>query len=159
MNTALDAAQLSVLIEAQLGCAQELATVLEAEREALLGNDIDALQAAGSRKSAAARQLQALCDRMAAETGVETSFAAIEALLSRLPGSAPVLERWRTFSALAADCNAANRANGALIDLREKEVRTILAAMQPDAPQVYGRNGGYGSLGRQSLPSQIISRA
>lgn len=159
MKTVLDATQLSALIEAQLGCASELADVLEAERQALLGNNIEALQAAGTRKAASARQLQALCDRMAAETGVDTSFAAVEALLATMPGSAPVLERWREFSAIAADCNAANRANGALIDLREKEVRSILAAMQPDAPQVYGRNGGYGSLGRQTLPSQIISRA
>lgn len=159
MSAVADAAQLSALIEAQIACASELAAVLEAEREALIGNDIEALQAAGTRKAASARQLQALCDRMAAETGVDTSFAAVEALLAALPGSAPVLERWRAFSAIAADCNAANRANGALIDVREKEVRTILAAMQPEAPQVYGRNGGYHSLGRQTLPSQIISRA
>lgn len=146
---------LGEIIAAQVACTTQLVDVLESERSALIGNDLDALELACSAKAMAAQHLQQLGERFLVATGHLVDRDAIEALLARQPGGQRLLARWAELGQLAKVCSEGNRANGALLEVREKQVRGALAAMQPDVPAVYGRSGNH----RPALPSQLISRA
>lgn len=149
---------LADVIDAQIRCAEDLITILEQEQAALSERSpesLDALEAACSAKSAAAQQLQRLGDRLQILAGPRRSGAEFEAWLAQHHGAEALIAAWRQLTTLARSLSDANRRNGALLDVREQQVRGALIAMAPEAPATYGRSGL-----RPSLPQgRVFSRA
>lgn len=146
---------LAEVIDAQIHCAENLIAVLDEEHAALAGRSIEALEAACAVKSDAASKLQRLGDRLQILSGPRRSGPEFEAWLVRHPGGDALVEAWRRLTALARHLADANRVNGALLEVREQQVRSALVAMAPEPPSVYGRSGL-----RPSLPSgRVYSRA
>ncbi len=146
---------LAEVIDAQIACADGLITILADEHAALTGRSIEALEAACSAKSEAAAQLQRLGDRLQILAGPRRSGAEFEAWLLRHPGGESLVQAWRRLSGIASQLADSNRSNGALLEVREQQVRSALVAMAPEPPSVYGRSGL-----RPSLPAgRVYSRA
>ena len=73
----------------------------------------------------------------------------------RHPGGESLANAWRKLSGIARRLADANKVNGALLEVREQQVRSALVAMAPEPPSVYGRSGM-----RHNLPSgRVYSRA
>lgn len=143
------------VIDAQISCAERLVAVLDEEHTALSGRTIEALEAACDAKAAAAQTLQRLGDRLQILAGPRRSGAEFEAWLLRHPGGHALVSRWRTLTDLARRLADANRRNGALLDVRERQVKDALMALAPEPPAVYGRSGY-----KPNLPQgRVYSRA
>lgn len=146
---------LADVIDAQIACAEHLVAVLDDEHVALSGRSVEALEAACVAKSTAAQRLQRLGDRLQILAGPRRSGAEFEAWLARHPGGPTLIERWRVLTALASRLAEANRRNGALLDVRERQVKDALMALAPEPPAVYGRSGY-----KPNLPQgRVYSRA
>lgn len=136
-----------------LDCTRRLAATLQQEREALLGTDVAALEHLVMEKSAAANELRDLGEaltRLRARRPAPTMDAFFKAA-----GAAPQLASdWREVLRLAADCQAANRANASILDTRQGRVRESLGALRGQAPApVYGRGLGGSGFTPRSLGS------
>lgn len=139
-------------LAAHLDCTRLLQSTLASEREALLANDIDALERLTSTKAAAAERLAELgsaLNRLRGEAGAER----IDALIERSDPSGRNGQRWRELIALAAQCHDANRANAALLDARSHQIRSALQLLRGSASgQTYARSGSAGpALGSRPL--------
>lgn len=146
---------LAEVIEAQISCAEGLIAILDEEHAALSGRSIEALESACASKSDAASKLQRLGDRLQILAGPRRSGAEFEAWLQRHPGGESLINAWRKLSGIARRLADANKVNGALLEVREQQVRSALVAMAPEPPSVYGRSGM-----RHNLPSgRVYSRA
>lgn len=146
---------LAEVIDAQIVCAESLIAILDEEHAALSGRTIEALEAACTAKSEAATKLQRLGDRLQILAGPRRSGAEFEAWLLRHAGGETLVQAWRKLSDIARRLAEANRTNGALLEVREQQVRSALVAMAPEPPSVYGRSGL-----RHNLPSgRVYSRA
>lgn len=146
---------LAEVIDAQIHCAENLIAVLDEEHAALTGRSVEALEAACTTKSEAAGRLQRLGDRLQILSGPRRSGADFEGWLIRHPGGDALVQAWRKLTALAQRLADANRVNGALLEVREQQVRGALVALAPEPPSVYGRGGL-----RPALPTgRVYSRA
>jgi|GEM_PF-2299093 len=155
LNSGAEKDTVSDIIEAQIACTARLVEVLDSEHTALLVNDLEGLHQACLAKAMAAAHLQQLGDRMNLKSGNAATRVAMEGFLGQLDGASTLLQRWQDLGRLAGRCNTANLANGALIEVREAQVRGALAALQPETPALYGRHG----VNRPIRAGQIISRA
>lgn len=138
------------IVEQQLVCATTLLKTLDQERQALLGNSMDALETVSADKLSAANQLQALSLSL---EKINAAPPQIEQLAQASEG--PLRERWQSLLQLAAQCQAANLANGALLDERQNQLRRKQRSISSHLPATtYGRGGDAAyNAGRRSIAS------
>lgn len=139
------------IVEQQLTCAASLLKTLEQERQALLGNAMDALEQVSADKLAAANQLQTLSQSL---EKINAPPAQIEQL-AQTAGSESLRDQWHELLKLAALCQSANLANGALLDERQSQIRRKQNSIASHLPaSTYGRGGNSAySAGRRSIAS------
>ena len=130
---------------------------LEVEREALAQQDTDALDAVVVSKTEYAGKLQALDDERSAlcqAWGFTSGPGQMDDLIDWCDEDAVISERWEELMQLAAEGNALNLTNGAIIRLRHQQFETSLSLLRGVTPgsDTYGRNGvEAGDLSRRSL--------
>lgn len=127
-------------IEQQIACTEALLTTLEQERQALVDNELPRLEQVSTDKIQSVTALQALgqqLDRLR-DAGPDGK---LDTLIQR-SGDA-VRERWQQLLGLAARCQKANLANGALLEERQSQVRWALGQMLgvDNTPRLYGPGG------------------
>jgi flagella synthesis protein FlgN len=130
VQTELGAALAAVVEDMRLA-ADELATVLQTEREALVGADAAALGQAGTHKQRLMLQLE----QYDAER-LQLSQAA--------PAAAALLEpEWKQVLQTLESCRQLNQRNGTLVGQRLDQVRRALAVLtgQPGDAGIYGPSG------------------
>ncbi len=134
-----------------------LKEALEDERRALEAQDLDGLTAVVDSKSACVDKLRqldeqrvALCERWGFDNGPHQMTALIE----WCDKDQLVSSRWEQLMVLAAEGNALNMTNGAIIRVRQQQFESSLSVLRGGTPgtDTYGRNGGdTGDLNRRSL--------
>jgi len=118
------AAQLAELFDLELGCLGELRDVLAAERSALLGGDIPALEEITRRKSE-------ILERQSGAARQRREWLATAG--SSLPEAAAA-ERRQALQVLAQQCHEANRDNGRVIARKQQHTAAALGILrQSDA--------------------------
>ncbi|PWK83107.1 flagella synthesis protein FlgN [Fulvimonas soli] len=140
----LDAA-LAATVEDMRLAATELAAVLEAEREALAGADVEAIDRIGARKQSLMQQLE------------QYDAERVQLAAATPAGAERLRPAWRaTLDALAV-CRERNQQNGALAGQRLAQVRRALAVLtgEPAGDGVYGRGGEL----RAATRSQVLAQA
>lgn len=136
---------LSAVLDDMRLSLDELAAVLEAERDALLAADVEALDRAGSRKHALMQRLE----QLDAER-VQINLAA--------PHAASTLEpRWKALLPRLRECRDMNQHNGNVVGQRLGSVRRALAILtgQEAEAGTYGRSGALQNRAR----SQALAEA
>lgn len=142
-------------LTAHLDCARQLEAALQGEHDALLANDVVALEQITQAKSAASDRLGELghgLQNLCRESGT----ASVDALLARADPGGASAGRWSALIELARRCADANRSNAILLETRSNQIRNALRLIRGNAaaPEVYGRGGGTGiDAGRRSLGS------
>lgn len=130
VQSELDAA-LAAVVEDIRRAAEELARVLETEREALSSADATALDRIGAHKQRLMQQLE--------------QYDAERVQLSQaLPAAAAALAtRWQDVLQTLANCRQLNQRNGTLVAQRLEQVRRALAVLtgQPGDAELYGPSG------------------
>lgn len=143
---------LPALLTAQRDCTRQLLTTLQAEHQALIGNDVAALEQITRSKSEASDRLAALGHQLES-LRADARAATIDALIAAREPSGIAARCWQEIAGLAAQCLQANRDNATLLNAREQQIRSALQLLYPTASaQTYGR-GGYAGLqnGSRSL--------
>ena len=150
-------AQIADLIGDSVYEALGLKEALEDERRALEAQDIDGLNAVVGSKSACVDKLRqldeqrvALCERWGFDNGPHQMTALIE----WCDEDELVSSRWEQLMVLAAEGNALNMTNGAIIRVRQQQFESSLSVLRGGTPgtDTYGRNGGdTGDTNRRSL--------
>lgn len=130
----------------QLNGARQLLETLAAEHQALLASDVGTLEQLTASKAGAAQQLEALGAtllRLRSATGSRD----IDELLAGADPSGTTAARWRELIDLAAQCQDANRANAALLEARQTQIRAALRVLSEQAGgnTTYGRGGSAAS--------------
>lgn len=123
--------------------AERLLAELECERDALLAGDDAALDAAGAAKDAHVRQLEMLeAERvhLAAQISGGFGLAAMQSGLARDPAT---LARWQQALALLSRCRELNQNNGAMVDVKLRQVRQALHLLTGESADagLYGPRG------------------
>lgn len=128
-------------IEDHISCMQALVQTLAQEHEALLGSDPAVLEQVSASKSHAVLSLQQLSQNLSAIPGIGGGTELERSI--QLAGKA-VQQRWQHLLSLAAQCQQANLANGALLDAKQSQIKWALSHMlgtaQANTP-TYGRGG------------------
>lgn len=130
LHAELESALAAVVEDMRLATA-ELATVLEAERDALAGADAAALDRVGERKQALMQQLEQL-DAERVQLGHSA------------PAAAHLLEpAWQQVLGTLQICRDLNQRNGTLVGQRLGQVRRALAVLSGQSGEagVYGPSG------------------
>lgn len=120
------------LLDAQIDCARQLQDILDAETQALLAADLNALAELVQRKQQAAETLEQLSRSLSAATG--------GAPAERIPNlGEQASSRWQTLRETAELLRKVNLHNGALLSERQARLRWIAeqAGLEP-APALYG---------------------
>ena len=130
---------------------------LEAERQALEAQDTDALQAVVLSKNAHAENLHEL-DRQRSTLCQQWGFSAgpdqIDNVIGWCDEDDAISGCWAELMTIAAEGNALNLTNGAIIRLRQQHFETSLSVLRGVMPgsDTYGRNGEEsGDFSRRSL--------
>ena len=125
--------------------ADQLLTVLEAERIALDSADADALDEAGTRKQALMQRLEQIdAERQLLSREQPARQAALEA-------------EWQRVMQSLRQCHTLNQRNGSAVNQRLAQVRQALAVLtgHPGESELYGSSGEL----RGSLRSQVLAAA
>jgi flagellar biosynthesis/type III secretory pathway chaperone len=141
MNPAL---ALQQNLDAQHDCAQQLLGLLGSERNALLANDVAALEDVTASKAQAADRMAGLGHSLE-RLRSGSAAASVDALIAHA-GAEAARERWNALATLAEQCLQANQANAALLSSRQQQIRAALRVLQPatNNDQTYGRGGHTG---------------
>lgn len=141
-------------IEDHIACTQALVQTLAQEHEALLGNEPAALEQVSARKNQSVSELQQLAQKLSAIPGAR---AGAELERSIRQGGDAVQRRWQALMGLAAQCQQANLANGALLEAKQSQIKWALGHMLGTAPvaRTYGPAGISGDIGGR----RILARA
>ena len=137
--------------------AIELKESLEDERRALETQNVDALDAVVSKKSACAEQLQTLDHKRGAfckQLGFPDGPDQMQQLIDWCDEDQLVSNRWAELVNIAAEGSALNLTNGAIIRVRQQHFESSLSVLRGVAPgsDTYGRNGEEsGDFSRRSL--------
>ncbi|MGI9232026.1 MAG: flagella synthesis protein FlgN [Woeseiaceae bacterium] len=130
---------------------------LNVERKALEQQDTETLHAVVASKSRHTEQLQSLDDRRSSlcdAWGFDAGPDQMDNLMSWCDEDGVISERWTELLRIAADGNALNLTNGAVIRLRQQQFETSLSVLRGVAPgfDTYGRHGEEtGDSSRRSL--------
>ncbi len=150
-------AQIADLIGDSVYEALGLKEALEDERQALEAQDLDRLNAVVDSKSACVDKLRQLDEKRVALCegwGFDTGPHQMTALIEWCDEDQLVSSRWEQLMVLAAEGNALNMTNGAIIRLRQQQFESSLSVLRGGTPgtDTYGRNGGdTGDFNRRSL--------
>lgn len=149
--------QIADLIGASVFEALGLKEALQDERRALEAQDVDSLNAVVDTKSTCVDKLRQLDDKRVAlceQWGFENGPHQMTALIEWCDEDQLVSSRWEQLMTLAAEGNALNMTNGAIIRLRQQQFESSLSVLRGGTPgtDTYGRNGGdTGEFNRRSL--------
>lgn len=139
-----------------LDCARLLEAALQEEHDALLANDVVALDKITQAKSAAGERLDQLGGSLQ-HLRSEAGAANIDALLARADPGGTSAARWRELIEAARRCAGANHDNAILLDTRSHQVRNALRLIRGNAggSETYGRSGdtSAAAFGPRSLGS------
>lgn len=130
---------------------------LQDERRALEAQDLGSLQAVVDSKTACVDKLRQLDEQRVAlcqQWGFENGPHQMTALIEWCDADELVSSRWEQLMMLAAEGNALNMTNGAIIRVRQQQFESSLSVLRGGTPgtDTYGRNGGdTGDLNRRSL--------
>ncbi len=129
--------QLADVIGTSVLQAMGLRESLVEEKSALERQDVDALDAAVSAKVRCVNDLAAL-DRkrsgICARAGFDAGPEQMQAVMTWCDEGSVIANAWDELMAIAADCNALNMTNGAIIRVREQHIRSSLSILRGQAP-------------------------
>lgn len=168
----MDRAALTALIasfDRTLAAGDALLAVLEAERVALTGPDLAALEAVTADKERSAREFEdrdAQRRALLATHAVGPGRAEMIAFLRKVEDPAyseasarpmPLALRWRRLVEMVGRLRDANERNGAIVSLRSRQVRRTLNVLRTGQPEelTYGRAGNT----HASPASRALARA
>ena len=137
--------RLNELLRAQYDCAGRLLNVLQAEAEALLSRDLDALEKLVNEK----HQLMARFEQLDADTQrlLETHSDAgrkdITACIDWCDDSGQLRRGWKALLDRIARCQQQNRVNGATLDSSRRHAQQALSVLRElaPAPDLYSATG------------------
>jgi flagellar biosynthesis/type III secretory pathway chaperone len=140
-------AQVSDLLGTSVLHALGLKESLAAEKAALETQDIDALNEAVANKSRCVTKLQALDSErttLCAEAGFEMGPDQMDKVMQWCDTDSIIANCWNHLMQLAAECNALNMTNGAIIRARQHQIHANLSVLrgQPPEADTYGREAG-----------------
>ena len=127
--------QLIAVLDQQTLAAQALTELLARERSLLTGTDAAAVEAAAAEKATLLNRIEALETdrrRVLAIAGRGAGAAEMERLCRGLPGAPPaavlgqVSDRWHRLVELMEQCREANEVNGAIVGLKQRQIRQLL---------------------------------
>jgi flagellar biosynthesis/type III secretory pathway chaperone len=128
--------RLEVVLDRELGVAQQLNATLEAERTALTGTSSEDVVAHAAEKIA----LFADIERLEKERRALCTAAGVE--LARDSGGLDgISTRWRSLLEAMSRCHAANEINGYIINVRRNQIGQLIDVLRGGAPATYGPNG------------------
>lgn len=144
-------ATMKTTLERCIDCALELKTALADERAALERRDTDAMAGAAEAKERLTAELAGLEEsrrRIAGGGGDATMRALADGC-----GDADLAAHWDRYRDVARDCDALNRTNGAIIQLRRRQIVDGLTLLrgEPPAAGTYTQTGAarVGAGGRE----------
>jgi flagellar biosynthesis/type III secretory pathway chaperone len=125
-----DHRRIEALLDSELALAEQLATTLECERQALTGTSPDAVREQAAAKVDLLVRLEEIerSRRELCEGGDMNQFAGLAA-------------RWRSLMALMKRCRTANEVNGYIINVRRHQVQQLLDVVRGTKPLTYGPAG------------------
>lgn len=134
-----------------------LKEALQDERKALESQDLQRVEDAVTGKNLCTEQLQVLDKKLrkhCGSCGYAAGHETMDAFIAWCDDSALVRNRWDRLMVIAAESNALNMTNGAIIRVRQQQFETSLSVLRGISPgaDTYGRNGGdSGGFGHRSL--------
>jgi flagella synthesis protein FlgN len=159
VNAVLDppAASPAALVDLEIAGYKALLRLLDAERDALLRLDADAIEAAAAAKQAQVQSLEQLARNRKdalAQCGLPETAEGVTVWLGGRQGETHATGAWSTLLDLARAARAANERNGRVIARQRGHYDAALAALLQAAgvPAVYGADGRpQTALGGRSL--------
>ncbi len=126
--------------------AMGLLESLEEETSALESQDPEALMLAVDAKQASVDALRKLEDRrlnLCRAAGFDNGPFQMEELAAWCDEDRAILDRWDHLMEVAADCNARNLTNGAIVRTRQQHIETSLTVLRGDDTEThtYHRDG------------------
>lgn len=149
--------QIAGLLDDTVYQALGLKEILLDERSALESQDIDGIERAAQSKNACVATLQTLDQRrssLCADCGFETGPDQMPSLIAWCDNNDAIKNRWEHLLIVAAESNALNMTNGAIIRVRHQHFESSLSVLRGVSPgmDTYGRHGGEsGGFGHRSL--------
>jgi flagellar biosynthesis protein FlgN len=141
-------AALMQLLDEQIAAAVELVEGLQAERQALTGRSVEALNASSANKErllARFEELEQERRMLCGAAGAGNDARAMDKLLgAQETGVRATLEaKWRRVRELTARCRDANETNGMIAQARQRQILQLLGLMRTgaNAGATYGRTG------------------
>ena len=117
--------------------AMGLRESLVEEKSALERQDLAALDCAVEAKSRCVNDLAALDSKrsgLCTQAGFEAGPEQMQSVMAWCDEGAVIADAWDELMAIAADCNALNMTNGAIIRVREQQIRSSLSVLRGQAP-------------------------
>ncbi len=148
---------IAAIIADSLDCASELKAALQNERRALENQDTDALYAVVDSKNLCAQTLQRLEQtrgQLCSEWGFSAAPEQMQSVLDWCDEDGQLGLGWRELLDIAAEGNALNLTNGAIIRVRQQHMESSLSVLRGVTPgsDTYGQNGAEsGDTSRRSL--------
>lgn len=149
--------ELGSVLDREIDCLQALLQVLEAEREALLSGDVDAIEHATAAKNGAlAAQGEATLSRESATSrfSVDNTDEGMRQLIAGCENRERLDASLSRLRALAAQCRDGNRANGRLILQKQEHARGALNVIRQtgaSTPIYSGQGKATAAAGTRSL--------
>jgi len=137
--------------------AMGLKESLEREKSALEHEDMDALDSAVESKGLCVNDLQALDarrTRLCGLAGFDAGPEQMSQLMDWCDEASTIAGAWDELMSIAAECNALNMTNGAIIRVREQQIRSSLSLLRGQSPDAdtYGLpTRGTGGFEQRSL--------
>ena len=140
--------------------AMGLRESLVEEKSALEAQDMDALDIAIASKSRCVSELADLDGKrshLCAAAGFDAGPEQMQNVIAWCDEGSVIANAWDNLMTIAADCNALNMTNGAIIRLREQQIRSSLSLLRGQAPE----NDTYGHprAGRSGYEHRSLAEA
>ncbi len=135
-------ARIEQLLDQQIRVAQELAAVLESERDALTGDSPALVCEKAAQKVKLLEEFEHLENdrrRLCAESGLPALPAADTPAVSGIAQT--ITQRWRSLMGLLATCRNANETNGLILNLKQGQIRQLLDIVRGGPTLTYGPQG------------------
>ena len=129
--------QLADVVGTSVLHAMGLRESLVDEKSALESQDLAALDSAVEAKSRCVNDLAALDSKrsgLCTRAGFEAGPEQMQAVMAWCDEGSVIANAWDELMAIAADCNALNMTNGAIIRVREQQIRSSLSVLRGQAP-------------------------
>jgi flagellar biosynthesis protein FlgN len=126
--------RIEALLDQQIEVARSLASVLEAERDALTGNSPESVCKQAAQKLQFLElfeRLESERRRLHADAGLNPAAAATQT----------IAQRWRSLMGLLAACRNANETNGLIVNLKQGQIRQLLDIIRGGPSVTYGPQG------------------